>query len=496
MIFTDGTTPVDHPTNGGTNTVGTAGQDAGAFLTAQLGNNKSFCYEPGTYTFTSTVTISQVAVSMLCSSIGENAAGTSGTILRRSGNGDLFDVTGAQFYMNGCQLDTSATQASGIGLSVTGYNARVQNTNIGNVVNGQQYFFTCISAAGQYGFYMNMLLNNCVSSAITVTGGTNDNRFEHIVVANWGSNIFTTNPAGITLTNTLGTFFTDITVSQCDPGMLINPGNGQVVTETFFQDVNIDTNWGMSISTKPTGTGLIKQLHFTNLWANSDLKKASPTDNPSVLLQSVNATTWEGGEIAGNQWEGLIVNGTSTDFDFHGVQIRDNNQGNHLGVDGFFGGSPTPNMFINGASLRFRMIGGSLDNPAIGGNAGKAGGVYINTCQNCYIEAASFLTGAGVAMANPFGCNTCTNILLWQNFGYNPQPVRSQTAGASVWTYTNNDVYEEQLVLTAVNGISAMTCRGIVQSILVGIPTVLLFPGQTCAVTWMTTAPVFEIMPI
>lgn len=58
-IYTDGTTPVAHPGNGGTNTVGTAGQDPAAFVTTNFlsTSNQKLCFDTETFTVSSPMRI-------------------------------------------------------------------------------------------------------------------------------------------------------------------------------------------------------------------------------------------------------------------------------------------------------------------------------------------------------------------------------------------------------------------------------------------------------
>lgn len=83
------------------------------------------------------------------------------------------------------------------------------------------------------------------------------------------------------------------------------------------------------------------------------------------------------------------------------------------------------------------------------------------------------------------------------NIGYNPVASSTVTAGASVWTYTNNDGYTEQMILSTLGGQTAETCHGI-NSIL---PTTIgtectLDIGQSLTATWATTAPVYTKVPL
>ena len=98
-------------------------------------------------------------------------------------------------------------------------------------------------------------------------------------------------------------------------------------------------------------------------------------------------------------------------------------------------------------------------------------------------------------VTTPFFTNTGAGYLRIQ--GITPvQATDTVTAGASVWTYTNTRGFDETLVLTTVNGISAISYRGTA-----GFPITVkaypfyLAPSDTIAVTWVTTAPVFTRYP-
>ena len=91
--------------------------------------------------------------------------------------------------------------------------------------------------------------------------------------------------------------------------------------------------------------------------------------------------------------------------------------------------------------------------------------------------------------------NPLSTWIISDNSGFNPQPKRSVTAGTSVYTYTNNDGYREQLELTNVAGLTGLTCRGTAQIIQLDGLTPILNTSDTCIFTWAVTAPTFDILP-
>lgn len=96
----------------------------------------------------------------------------------------------------------------------------------------------------------------------------------------------------------------------------------------------------------------------------------------------------------------------------------------------------------------------------------------------------------GTGLIHTLGSHSYTST----NIGYNPQVASTVTAGASVWTYTNTDGYAEEMVLSTVNGASAITCNTATDSALLG-STCHLSPSQVMTVTWAGIAPVFTKQP-
>jgi hypothetical protein len=91
---------------------------------------------------------------------------------------------------------------------------------------------------------------------------------------------------------------------------------------------------------------------------------------------------------------------------------------------------------------------------------------------------------------------TGANDIVEGNMGYNPVAPATFTAGTSPYTYTNADHYIENVVLTATNGISALTCNGVTGWAITAGSTCTLWPGQTMVITWASTAPTFTKIDI
>jgi len=87
--------------------------------------------------------------------------------------------------------------------------------------------------------------------------------------------------------------------------------------------------------------------------------------------------------------------------------------------------------------------------------------------------------------------------IITANPGFNPQPVRGPlTAGATPFTYTNNDGYMEQIELITIGDMTAFTCRGIANIIQVDAISPVLNTLDTCVFTYVAVAPTYDVLPM
>ena len=116
----------------------------------------------------------------------------------------------------------------------------------------------------------------------------------------------------------------------------------------------------------------------------------------------------------------------------------------------------------------------------------------VNSLQDFNSYVGNDIAGMATKSMNISGIHSRTVA----NLGYNPQPPSTITAGASIWTYTNNDGYTEQMILSAVNGQTAETCQGlaVVAPATIG-QTCVLDIGQSMTSTWAGVAPTFKKVP-
>lgn len=127
-------------------------------------------------------------------------------------------------------------------------------------------------------------------------------------------------------------------------------------------------------------------------------------------------------------------------------------------------------------------------------------GKPLTTCASttCFFNLTITGNALGVSRGITLN-NTMTPAATWifsDNPGFNPQPIRGPlTAGASPFTYPNNDAYREQVAIIAVNGMTSLVCRGITQILTNGETTPILNTLDTCVFTWAVTAPTYDVLP-
>ena len=140
-------------------------------------------------------------------------------------------------------------------------------------------------------------------------------------------------------------------------------------------------------------------------------------------------------------------------------------------------------IYINGFSNVVFYLYGEYN---AGGNGGPL--LYLDTSAQKNIIGQLLQEGSG---------GTYTDVATTQNNLVKRYPVPaagSVTAGASVWTYTNNDDMQEQMVILTLNGLTGENCNsiGVNSSLLLTGYACILSPGNTMTATWATTAPVYQ----
>lgn len=129
-------------------------------------------------------------------------------------------------------------------------------------------------------------------------------------------------------------------------------------------------------------------------------------------------------------------------------------------------------------------------------------GKPLSTCASvtCYSNLTITGNALGVARSTTILNTTMLPLASWiitANPGYNAQPIRGPlTAGASPFTYTNNDAYMEQVEIITSGGMTAFVCRGLVQPTAAQTNSPILNTLDTCVFTWAATAPTYDVLPL
>lgn len=104
------------------------------------------------------------------------------------------------------------------------------------------------------------------------------------------------------------------------------------------------------------------------------------------------------------------------------------------------------------------------------------------------------VTSSGITIN--LGVSPLPTWIISDNSGFNPQPIRGPlTAGATPFTYTNNDGYREQIELITIGDMTAFTCRGIANIIQVDAISPILNTRDTCVFTYVAVAPTYDVLP-
>lgn len=156
-------------------------------------------------------------------------------------------------------------------------------------------------------------------------------------------------------------------------------------------------------------------------------------------------------------------------------------------ADGVAGHGFSRGFNISTTSSNHSVLGNILTSGVFNGinnPAGSAGCIFIGN----HLNVANSPVLATGGSTNYFLANTPSTGATFNS--------RSVVAGASPFTYANADGFAETIMLTAVGGLSALSYKGTPgAAITAGIPFVLR-PGDQMVFTWVTTAPVFQVLPL
>jgi hypothetical protein len=418
-IWLDGTTPVDTK-NRASQVVGTAGQDAGAFIMSIQTTSETLCFSPQTFTIGSTVKVLDGDILR-----GQSMQGTSFTAANNL-NANLFNVTGS---------------------NVAFYDLTV-NGNKANEASG-----TCISfyptSNQNYALIQNVQVTQCKTDGIAVGVGPNTSTYKNVRIR--ASNI---NTNGVNNVH-FGAYSDD---SSLDSSLVASASSNSIFLAstsgiTIGPANQIYQSCGDGINVASSSSYAIFG-NFINNNANAGIRLVSAANNATVSDNVIVGNSFSSGLPAGCAPCGSQCS--------PGILVTDSNKG--ITIVG---------NFITGVTQSY--------------------GITMTGTSDYLTVEANNLQNNGIGAINPVG----THNYFCCDLGYAPAP-RAITAGASPYTYTDTDGYREQLLITAQNGMTAMTCRTFVVSVKTNSTSPVLNPvsNDACVLTWATSAPIFEVLPM
>ena len=414
--------------------------------------------KPGVYTLNSPILLNVDGVK-LCGSGVSDVINNLGTQLLVNGNFNGVTITGRSSELRDVLLLAKNPQTSGIGVLVSAYNVRITRVNIGSVQNVQHFFIGMeMDGNSKYSFASDMIISNCISKGIYVTGAANNRTISRVSIVNWGANIFTNNPDGFYLDTSFGgDFFTDISVATCGIGLHIATGNTQTLFEEYFLHFDVVNNWGQGVVITCASGGRVTDMVFVDLYCATNAQAAASTV-PGLAISatggSISSLRFIGGEISNHPNEGLFIGPTTgagdtftAEIDMLGVSIHDNNIGNTTKTYDGFGAIALAGVYVNASNCILKIFGGELDNPGTGtagGNPGHQSGLIVSRAGDVRIIFVELSRNQSA----PFGDASGGKTRVIYCHGYTPFARLAITVGSSPFVYQNTDPFPENICVT------------------------------------------------
>lgn len=270
-----------------------------------------------------------------------------------------------------------------------------------------------------------------------------------------------------------GTIANVISIKNAKDGFEMSGGTGTDLVHDIVYTGDVGDNNTLNGFDGNVGNGLVR--------LSIALSEFSFNTINGIILNGVNDSSINGGVIFhnGSGWQGIrmVTGGAPGDnrIAITGTRIGDNLSGATQG---------TAIYMVSDTSIT--ITGGIF-------TYGAGYGVEAQSVNGLRVSFNDLTHNAGSPAYKDDGGNT--NLWVQGNNGYNPQSPFAVTAGASVFT-TTAQPYPSEIDITATNGLTTWTCRGIAQSTnIAGTWSPVLNPGDTCALTWTTTAPTYEVYP-
>ena len=323
---------------------------------------------------------------------------------------------------------------------------------------------------------------------------------------------------------TSNAFFNQLTIyNASDTGINIQGSNTIVSFSTIISTLckvasrgnSCNTDYGILMGATASSIRIdfntISMFNFTD---TSGVQMASQASNIEVGSNEIFAnsfgvsSTWgvsvdiHDNKIHDNYGAGILLTTPPVgSFKAGPVVISANiivNNGKEPGNDVVCNNGHCPGIMMRGTKTGFDGV--SIVNNAIRDNQAtptQQYAIYIISTQ--YTNLTITGNSVGVSRSGQTIVLTVNPLKTWtiaDNPGFNPQPVRGPlTAGATPFTYTNNDGYLEQIELITIGDMTAFTCRGIANIIQVDAISPILNTLDTCVFTYIVNAPTYDVLP-
>jgi hypothetical protein len=149
---------------------------------------------------------------------------------------------------------------------------------------------------------------------------------------------------GITILSSGGAQFSHVNTLQCGYGMILGPGNGQIIKGIQVDSMYLDTSTNENLRIAPSPGGTISSSVFTNLWLSSSQTGVGA----QIGLPGGGTTqgiTFTNPVAIGNHSHGMLIQNAAS-IVITGFQVTGNNQGS-VGADGIYSDSTATDIVIN-----------------------------------------------------------------------------------------------------------------------------------------------------
>ncbi len=179
-----------------------------------------------------------------------------------------------------------------------------------------------------------VFVNGANSTNITISNGISyDAKNDHILIQTGNGSVVLYNNillssdnsqptlSGLHVLSARGLYVSNTQIINTNVGLLITPGNGQVVEWTTYINSSVDSNLYDGIRVSPTGTGQVNGLRFTSQWASSNtLNGAFFTCAGGGTISNI---VFDGLQALVNRQHGVYL-GCGNGYIINGAQIQSN----------------------------------------------------------------------------------------------------------------------------------------------------------------------------